>query len=105
MALLADSRSPVRHNAHQILETRKDGPDAFLVPALMHALYGVADAEQLGRALSHPSPRVRKAAMVLLDQPPHVRLSFEPVLDRLKSSDAELRRAAQGVLRRHPEWA
>jgi putative membrane-bound dehydrogenase-like protein len=82
-------------------------PDRFLEHALIHAIHRWADAAALRTALHQPHPRVQKAALVLLDQPPRRRGALAPraVIARLSASDRELRQAALWVLQRHPEWA
>ncbi len=78
--------------------------DRFIEHALVHALYRLADVGQLTAALGHADPRVQRAALVLLDRPPHRTLSAEAVLERAFAADGPLRRAAQDCLQRHPEW-
>jgi putative heme-binding domain-containing protein len=82
-------------------------PDRFLEHALIHAAHRLAGAAELGAALKHPHPRVQKAALLLLDQPPRPprHLTAEAVFARVASADADLRRAALGIVQRHPEWA
>ncbi|MBI3467981.1 MAG: HEAT repeat domain-containing protein [Planctomycetes bacterium] len=80
-------------------------PDRFLELALIHAAYRLADADHLQRALRDSHPRVQKAALLLLDQPPHQPLTAEPVIERLSATDAELRQTALRILRKHAEWA
>ena len=79
-------------------------PDRFLQHALVHALHRLADSAQLTAALGHASPRVQQAALRLMDQPPHQNLPVEVVLKHVFAADESLRRAAQSILRRHPEW-
>jgi putative membrane-bound dehydrogenase-like protein len=82
------------------------GPvDRMLEHALIHALYQLANADDLRRALEHPHPRVQQAALLLLDQPPHRQATAEQVFARITSADPELRRTAQGILKNHPDWA
>jgi len=78
--------------------------DRFIEHALVYALYRLANAGQLTAALDHASLRVQRAALVLLDQPPHRTLSAEAVLKRAFATDEPLRRAAQASLLRHPDW-
>jgi putative membrane-bound dehydrogenase-like protein len=82
-------------------------PDRFLEHSLIHAVHHLADADALTSVLEHPSPRVRKTALLLLDQPPRPRgrLAHQPVIQGLTAADADLRQTALFVLRRHPEWA
>jgi putative membrane-bound dehydrogenase-like protein len=82
-------------------------PDRFLEHALIHAAHHLADTRALKTALGNRHPRVQKAALLLLDQPPRPRglLRPEEVLVRAAATDPGLRRAALDVLQRHPEWA
>jgi putative membrane-bound dehydrogenase-like protein len=82
-------------------------PDRFLEHTIIHAIHRLADAAVLRTALEQPHPRVQKAALLLLDQPPRPRDALAPqaVITRLSASEAELRQAALWVVQRHPEWA
>src|SRR5262249_34483436 len=48
---------------------------------------------------------VRRAALLLLDQPPHRCLGREALVVRTGAADPHLRRTALEILQRHPEWA
>lgn len=87
-----------------LLDRLASDPDRFLEHALVHALHRLADSSQITAALGHASPRVQQAVLRLLDQPPHQNLSADAVLKHVFSADESLRRAAQSILRRHPEW-
>jgi putative membrane-bound dehydrogenase-like protein len=86
------------------LAREPDRADRHLEHALVHAAHRLAGRAELEAALDHPHPRVEKAAMWLLDQPPRSSLSAEAVVARLSSGDPELREAALALLARHPEW-
>ena len=79
--------------------------DRFFEHALIHALYQLAGDGDLKRALGHRHPRVRKAALLILDQPPRESLPYKAVMARITAPDAELRRTALEILLGHPEWA
>ncbi len=85
----------------------RDPIDRFLEHALIHAAHKLAgaDAGLLEKALAHPHPRVRRAALLLLNQPPRPGLSPESVVERLKDADPAVRRAAMTVFRSHPGWS
>jgi putative heme-binding domain-containing protein len=74
-------------------------PDRFLEHALVHAIHRVAPAETLEKALGHPHPRVRKTALLLLDQPPRAGAPLEALARAAADPDPDLRRAALGRLR------
>jgi putative heme-binding domain-containing protein len=80
--------------------------DATLEHTIVHAIHHLASADQLQAQLAHPHAKVKKAALVLLAQPPRARdrLTHEMVLPLVASDDFELRQAALGVLQQHPEW-
>lgn len=82
-------------------------PDRFLEHALIHAIHRLGDAVALEAALRQPHPRVQKAALLLLGQPPRPRdrLSHEMVMTRVAAADAELQQTAVRILQQHPEWA
>jgi len=79
--------------------------DQFLEHALIHALHRLAGAPALVAALDHSHPRVQRAALTLLDQPPHRTLTSEAVLQRLSADDESLRRTARKIFQQHADWA
>jgi putative heme-binding domain-containing protein len=81
--------------------------DPMLEHALIYAAGQLADVSALHRALQQSDPKVQKAALLLLDQPPRPpdALDHHAVVARLNSPNAELRKAAREILARHPEWA
>ena len=83
------------------------GPDIdrHIEHCLVLALHRAAAPNDLRNLLGHESPRVQQAALWLLDQPPHERLTADDVLSRIGSADTDLRRTAVNLLARHPEWA
>lgn len=118
MALLAHRAMPARlaaaealahcgsSNALPVLLSALAGEtDRFLEHALIRALHRLADLPTLEAALNHAHPRVQKAALILLDQPPRQTLAGNAVLDRLFAQDPELRRAALRILQGHSDWA
>jgi putative membrane-bound dehydrogenase-like protein len=82
-------------------------PDRFLEHALVHAVHWLADAKALQAALTNRSPRVQRAALRLLDQPPRPKGALGPgaVVQRVTAADADLRQTALHLLESHPEWA
>lgn len=78
-------------------------PDRMLEHALIYAIHHHAGARDLQRMLTNSEPRVQAAALLLLDQPP--RIAPEVVLERALSTNAQVRKTAVQVLRRHPEWS
>lgn len=78
--------------------------DRLLEHSLIHALYRWASRADLEAALDDPSPKVQKAALILLDQPPHDALTAGAAVARLFAQDADLRKAARAALAKHREW-
>jgi putative membrane-bound dehydrogenase-like protein len=81
--------------------------DAFLEHAIVHAIHHLARAAELESALSNANPRIGRAALRLLDQPPRAAGTLKPgiVLGRVQANDPDLRRTATDILARHPDWA
>ena len=78
-------------------------PDSFLEHALIRAAGSIAETKALEEALQHPHPRVRRAALVLLDQ--KTTIAADVVLAQAGAEDAGLREAALRILQAHAEWA
>jgi putative membrane-bound dehydrogenase-like protein len=83
---------------------RQPGLGRFLEHALIHAAYQIADEPGLTRALHDAHPRVQKAALLLLDQPPRNKLQPDAVITRLSATDSDLRKTALQILQKHKEW-
>jgi len=83
--------------------------DRFLEHATIHALHRIVgeSIEPLNALLAHDHPRVQKAALLLLAQPPRpaTALKAESVLARVQSGDADLRRAALDLLKSRQDWS
>jgi putative heme-binding domain-containing protein len=94
------------HSLPALWDALAGQPDRFLEHSLIYAVHRIAAAPALQAALQNQSPRVQKAALLLLDQPPRPpgALSPEQVIPRVTSSDADLRQTALRILQNHPEW-
>jgi putative membrane-bound dehydrogenase-like protein len=83
--------------------------DRFLEHATIHALHRIVgeSIEPLNALLAHDNPRVQKAALLLLSQPPRPpgALNAEVVLGRVHSGDADLRRTALNLLKSRRDWS
>jgi putative heme-binding domain-containing protein len=91
-------------SAKVLLQVLAQPADRVLEHSLTYALIELADAQATSEGLASAEPRVRKAAMVALDQMPKGGLRPEAVAAELGSSDASLRETAAWVAGRHPEW-
>jgi putative heme-binding domain-containing protein len=91
-----------------LVSTLTNPVDRFLEHAAVHALHQIIGEQEvpLQRMLEHRSPRVQRAALVLLSQPPRppAALKVDAVVARLQSPDAELRRTAVELLASRSEW-
>jgi putative membrane-bound dehydrogenase-like protein len=92
-----------RTSVPTVLEAMAGDTDDFLEHALTFTLHRLADRETLVSALDDPNPKVQRAALLLLEQPPFQAVPAYAVVTRLNASDARLRDAARWVLLRHPE--
>lgn len=81
-----------------------DPADRMLEHALIHAIGQLADGPRLRAALESPSPRVQRAALLLLAQPPHELLAPEDVIGLLAHEDQRLRDTARGLLVERSDW-
>lgn len=88
----------------EIWEALAATTDRFVEHQLVHAAFALARLDELEDALKHESPRVRKAAIVLLDQK-DPRLQSETVLGLAGAADPGLRQAALRILQKRPAWA
>jgi len=81
------------------------GPtDDFLIHALTFALHRLAGREALENGLMHPSPKVQRASLLLLAQPPFNAATPEQVRERLFADYEPLEETARWVLEQHPDW-
>ncbi|MBA3274034.1 MAG: HEAT repeat domain-containing protein, partial [Chthoniobacterales bacterium] len=87
-----------------ILAALASETDRFVEHALIVALHRLADENQLAAALQDGNTRLQKAALLLLDQPPHRSVTAAQVVARLSVDDAGLRKTAQSILARQTEW-
>lgn len=79
--------------------------DRFVEHAMIYALLSLRAPAPLIEAVTNPNPKVRKAALIALDQMDGARLRREHLAGSLNDPDPELRRGVLWVLSRHPDWA
>jgi putative membrane-bound dehydrogenase-like protein len=81
------------------------GPtDDFLTHALTFALHRLAGLEALEGGLKSSSPKVQRASLLLLAQPPFNSATPEQVRERLFAEYEPLRETARWVLAQHSDW-
>jgi putative membrane-bound dehydrogenase-like protein len=104
-AAMALGRIGSRAAAPALLEAIRAGDDRFLEHAQIYALIRIADRAACLKGLEDSSPRVRRAALIALDQADNGDLAREQVVPLLESSDGDLQRAALKVVIARPAWA
>ncbi len=88
-----------------LLDSVRAGSDRFLEHALIFALLRIGDREALLAALKDPSPAVRRAALIALDQIEPSPLSPDLVSPLLDPVDAALQQTAFKVIASRPAWS
>ena len=78
--------------------------DRPLDHSLTYALIEIGDRAATAAGLSHPSPRVKRAALAALDQMPGGRIDAKEVLPHLAAADSALRETAWWVAGHHSAW-
>ncbi|MCF2491602.1 PVC-type heme-binding CxxCH protein [Dyadobacter sp. CY347] len=79
--------------------------DAFVRHAVIYALITLNRPEEVKKGLSSPSPRIREAALVALDQMPGKPLKAGQVIPLLSDKSPGLQHTALWVTSHHPEWS
>jgi putative membrane-bound dehydrogenase-like protein len=85
--------------------TKQEPTDRSTEHAIIFAAIRVADRDGVLPLLKDPSPVVRRAALITLDQMDHGNLSREAVVALLDTDDEPLRKVALDVISRHEGWA
>jgi putative membrane-bound dehydrogenase-like protein len=78
--------------------------DHVLDHSLTFALIEIGDRDGTAAGLKDKNPRVRRAALIALDQMEDGKLGAETVSADLTATDKALRETASWVAGRHPEW-
>ena len=90
-----------------LLDAVERTEDQILTHSLTYALIEIADAAATRRGMGSSSSRVRRAAMLALDQmegPTESGVGPETVIPLLSSADPLLRNTAVWIVGRHVEW-
>jgi putative membrane-bound dehydrogenase-like protein len=89
-----------------IMETVQSAPaDRFLEHALIYALIQIDRRDQTAEYLNEAHPRVRRAALIALDQMPSGKLTREELAAQLNTDNKELLRTALDIVASRPKWA
>ncbi|MBI3694673.1 MAG: HEAT repeat domain-containing protein [Acidobacteria bacterium] len=91
--------------ARALLAAAGGGDDRFIEHAVIYALIGLRDTAATLEALRNPQPRVRKAALIALDQMDSSPLERRRLAPFLGDPSRELRGAALWVVSHHPDWS
>jgi putative heme-binding domain-containing protein len=91
--------------ASLLASLRKGGVDRVLEHAIVYALIEIGSREATLVALSDPSPLVRRAGLVALDQMEHGNLTRDLTVLLLDTDDPDLQQAALAVISRHDGWS
>lgn len=110
---IAEAAKKAKHssNNHMILESLFESlktvstADRFLEHALIYAVIRVADRNQTVPFLKHTNPRVRRGALIALDQMPEGNLTRELVTPLLDTDDGPLQQEALAVISKRDGWA
>lgn len=97
---IGDGRS-----AEALLAAAANPVDRFVEHAIIRSLIGFNEPAAVLKALKHPSPRVRKAALIVLDQMDDAPLRRQHVAAALADGDPDLRNTALWVVSHHPDWS
>jgi len=88
-----------------LLGSLADPVDRILEHALIYALIEIDDRDGTLAGLTDESPRVRRAALIALDQMDHGELSRDMVAPLLNTGDRQLQQTALEIIVRHAGWA
>jgi putative membrane-bound dehydrogenase-like protein len=87
-----------------LMASVKSAGDRFLEHSLLFALIQIGDADSLTAYLHDSSPKLRRAALIALDQMPGDKLRREHVTPLLATDDAALLTAALDAVAARPAW-
>jgi len=79
--------------------------DAFVRHAVIYALITLNRPAEVKKGLSSPSPRIREAVLIALDQMPGKPISAGQVIPLLSDKNSDLQHTALWVTSHHPEWS
>jgi putative membrane-bound dehydrogenase-like protein len=87
-----------------LLAALTEPADRVLEHSLTYALIEIGDRDAVAKGLASDSPRVRRAALIALDQMPASKLDAAAVARELTATDPRLQEAAWWIAGRHPDW-
>lgn len=87
-----------------LLNAAGEATDRPLEHSIIFALIEIGDPQQTRAGLGSANPRVRKAALIALDQMRHGSLEPAEITPFLAAQEPDLRLAVMWVLENHPNW-
>lgn len=88
-----------------LLEALKQSEDLYLEHSLLYAVIRIGDRAATVKGLDDPDPRVRRGALIALDQMEHGNLTRDRVAPLLNTIDPALRQTALAIITARPGWA
>ncbi len=88
-----------------LLEAAASPEDRFVEHSVIYSLIELKQPALVAAELKSGSPKVRKAALIALDQMDGGNLREDQVFAFLSGDDQELRRTALWLVARHPKWS
>ncbi len=88
----------------QILDATAQTDDPILTHSLVYALIEIADPRSTRRGLMAESARIRRAALIALDQMQPESLEPATVIPLLDATETLISQASNWIAARHPEW-
>ncbi len=87
-----------------LLNALGDDNDRFLEHSLIFALIEIADAKAVTAGLASDNDRIRRGALIALDQIGGKDMKPDLVIDKLRAKNLALREAAGWLPAEHPDW-
>lgn len=88
-----------------LLAAAAHAEDRFNEHSVTYALIELKTPEPAVEALKSPNPRIRKTALIALDQMDNSLLTAQQLAPLLSDEDKDLRKAALWVAAHHPDWS
>jgi putative heme-binding domain-containing protein len=105
MAATSLGQLKLAHTAPKLLQALTPDIDRSLEHAVIFALIEINDPKPLIAALRDPAARVRRGALIALDQMPGKHLKQEHLTSLLRADDPALMTEVMRIAKQHPDWA
>jgi putative membrane-bound dehydrogenase-like protein len=104
-AATAVGRMKIRNAVPSLYAAPGESTDRMLEHAQIYAMIEINDPQFTRGGLKTTNPRIRRAALIALDQMAHGNLTRDDVVPLLDTSDVALQATALDVISRRPQWA